>query len=213
MMTWPWVLHLRDAVPDTGDPYAISYLMWWDFHQTFHDPLNLFQATIFYPYHYSLAFGEYDYGVSLIFFPLFALGVRPLTVYSVAAFLSFPFTAYGTFRLARTLSGSIAIAWIAGIIIAFLPFRFHHLAHLHLIFAGWIPLLFEALILFARTRSWPRAAWLGFAFLMNGLTCTTWLLLTVIPLLISGAMLLSRNNAWRDREFWLRCVAAPVFAS
>src|SRR5205807_7209213 len=85
IMTWPWVLHLRDAVPDTGDPYAISYLMWWDFHQTFHDPLNLFQATIFYPYHYSLAFGEYDYGVSLIFFPLFALGVRPLTVYSVAA--------------------------------------------------------------------------------------------------------------------------------
>ena len=71
IMTWPWVLHLRDAVPDTGDPYAISYFLWWDYHQTFHDPLNLFHATIFYPYHYSLAFGEYDYGVSLIFFPDF----------------------------------------------------------------------------------------------------------------------------------------------
>jgi hypothetical protein len=213
LMTWPWVLHLRDAVPDVGDPYAISYLMWWDFHQTFHDPLNLFQATIFYPYHYSLAFGEFDYGVSLLFFPLFALGARPLTVYSLAAFLSFPFTAYGTFRLARTLSGSIAIAWIAGIVIAFLPFRFHHLAHLHLIFAGWIPLLFEALILFARNRSWPRAAWLGIAFLMNALTCTTWLLLTVIPLAISAAILLSRNNAWRDRQFWLRAVAALGLAS
>src|SRR2546430_14798389 len=92
IMTWPWVLHLRTAVPDNGVPYAISYFLWWDFHQTFHDPLHLFQATIFYPYHYSLAFGEYDYGVSLIFFPLFALGFRPLTVFSVAAFLSFPFT-------------------------------------------------------------------------------------------------------------------------
>lgn len=204
LMTWPWVLHLRDAVPDPGDPYAISYFLWWDFHQTFHDPLNLFQATIFYPYHYSLAFGEFDYGVSILFFPLFAIGLRPLTVFTIASFLSFPFTAYGTFRLARTLSGSINIAWIAGISLTFLPFRFHHLSHLHLIFAGWIPLLFEALVRFARNRSWRGAIWLGFAFLMNALTCTTWLLLTIIPLACSAAILLSRNSAWRDRNFWLR---------
>jgi len=213
IMTWPWVLHLRDAVPDTGDPYAISYFLWWDFHQTFHAPLHLFEATILYPYHDTLAFGEFDYGVSLLFFPLFVLGFRPLTVFSIAAFLSFPFTGYGTFRLARTLSGSTAIAWIAGIIIAFLPFRFHHLSHLHLIFAGWIPLLFEALVRFARQRSWPRAAWLGFAFLMNGLTCTSWLILTIIPLGCSAALLLTRNNAWRDPKFWLRAAATLGLAS
>jgi len=200
-------------VPDTGDPYAISYFLWWDFHQTFHAPLHLFEATILYPYHYTLAFGEFDYGVSLLFFPLFVLGFRPVTVFSIAAFLSFPFTGYGTFRLARTLSGSMAIAWIAGIIIAFLPFRFHHLAHLHLIFAGWIPLLFEALVRFGRQRSWRRAAWLGFAFLMNGLTCTSWLILTTIPLGISAALLLSRNNAWRDPRFWVRAAATLCLAS
>jgi hypothetical protein len=213
IMTWPWVLHLRDAVPDPGDPYAISYFLWWDFHQTFHDPLNLFQATIFYPYHYTLAFGEFDYGVSLLFFPLFALGIRPLTVYSVAAFLSFPFTAYGTFRLARTLSGCLTIAWISGLIIAFLPFRFHHLAHLHLIFVGWVPLLFEALILFARQHTWRRAIWLGIAFLMNALTCTTWLILTIIPLVLSAIILLSRNKAWTDRKFWFRAAATLGLAS
>jgi hypothetical protein len=204
LMTWPWVLQLRDAVPDPGDPYAISYFLWWDYHQTFHDPLHLFHATVFYPYRYTLAFGEFDYGVSLIFFPLFALGIRPLTVYGLAAFLSFPFTGYGAFRLGRTLSGSTAIGWITGIVLAFVPFRFHHLAHLHLIFAGWIPLLFEALVLFARTRSWLRAGWLGFAFLMNGLTCFTWLILSAIPLGFSAALLLTRNNAWRDRDFWVR---------
>jgi hypothetical protein len=213
IMTWPWVLQLRDAVPDTGDPYAISYFLWWDFHQTFHAPLHLFEATILYPYHSTLAFGEFDYGVSLLFFPLFASGFRPVTVFSIAAFLSFPFTGYGTFRLARTLSGSTAIAWVAGIIIAFLPFRFHHLSHLHLIFAGWIPLLFEALVRFARQRSWPRASWLGFAFLMNGLTCTTWLILTIIPLGISAMLLLNRNNAWRDPKFWLRAASSLCLAS
>jgi len=213
IMTWPWLLHLRDAVPDTGDPYAISYFLWWDFHQTFHAPLHLFDATILYPYHQTLAFGEFDYGVSLVFFPLFVLGFRPVTVFSIAAFLSFPFTGYGSFRLGRTLSGSTAIGWLAGIVIAFLPFRFHHLAHLHLIFAGWIPLLFEALVRFARERTWRRAAWLGAAFLMNGLTCTSWLILTIIPLGLSAMLLIGRNSAWRDRNFWLRAASTLCLAS
>ena len=204
VMTWPWVLHLHNSVPDTGDPYAISYLLWWDYHQTFHAPLRLFEASILFPYHSTLAFGEYNYGVSLLCFPLFFFGLRPLTVYSVASFLSFPLTGYGMFRLARTLSASTGIAWVAGIIVAFLPFRFHHLAHLHLNFFVWTLLLFDALILFARQRSWPRGIWLGFVFLMHGLTCMTWLLLTIIPLVVSTLLLLDRNRAWRDIRFWKR---------
>ena len=204
LVTWPWVLHLRDAVADEGDPYAIAYFLWWDYHQTFHAPFQLFDATVLFPYHSTLAFGEYNYGVSLIFFPLFFLGMRPLTVYSVATFLSFPLTGYGMFRLARTLSGSTALAWIAGVVLAFLPFRFNHLSHLHLLFFVWALLLFEALVLFTRQRTWPYALWLGFTFLMHGLTCMTWLLLTAIPLAVSAALLLDRERAWRDRRFWIR---------
>lgn len=158
-MTWPWVLHLRNAVADEGDSYAHAYFLWWDSHQTFHDPRHLFDATIFYPYKNTLAFGENDYGIAVLFFPLFALGLKPLTVFSIATFLSFLFTGYGAFRLARTMSGSRAVAWIAGIVFAFVPYRFQHLWHLPLIFAGWIPLLFEALVLFIRRRTWTRASW------------------------------------------------------
>ena len=213
VMTWPWVLHLRNAVADEGDSYAHAYFLWWDYHQTVHDPLNLFQATIFYPYKYTLAFGENDYGISLIFFPLFALGFRPLTVYSVAALLSFPFSGYGAFRLARTLSGSRAAAWVAGIVFAFIPYRFNHLSHLPLIFAGWIPLLFEALVLFVRRRSWTLAAWLGLAFVMNALTCLTWFVLTLIPLGFSAVILISHERGWRDRAFWLRAATTSGVAS
>ena len=50
LMTWPMARHLRDAVSDPGDPYLNAWTLWWDYHQTFHDPLNLFHANIFYPY-------------------------------------------------------------------------------------------------------------------------------------------------------------------
>lgn len=204
VMTWPWVKHLRDTVSDPGDPYFTSWLLWWDYHQTFHDPLNLFHANIFYPYQYTLAFSENIYGIALLFFPLFALGLRPLTVNGIATLIGFALSGYGTFRLARTLTNSNSVAWVAGIIFAFIPYRFAQLPHLPYLFAGWIPLLLEALVLFARKRSWGRAAWLGIAFLMNALSSIHWFVLTLIPLGLSAGFLLARYRIERDRAFWLR---------
>lgn len=207
-LTWPYVTRLRDAVVDAGDPYLVSWILWWDYHQTFTDPLNLFHSNLFYPLRYTLAFSEHCYGISLLFFPLFALGVRPLTVHAVALFFGFATCGYGGFRLGRTLTGSTGAAWIAGIIFAFVPFRFGMMSHLHGLFSMWIPLLFEALVLFARERSQRRAAWLGVAFFMSGLTTVTWFTLSLVPFTVSAAILLTRYGLWRDRDFWRRGLVA-----
>src|SRR5437016_10165901 len=62
-ITWPYVTRLRDAVSGRNDPYLTSYVMWWDYHATFTNPLNLFHPNIFYPYRYVLAFSEHCYGI------------------------------------------------------------------------------------------------------------------------------------------------------
>ena len=87
-LTWPYVLHLRDAVADTGDPYFVSWVLWWDYYQTLTDPLHRFHSNLFFPFHYTLAFTEHSYGIALPFFPLYALGFRPLTVHAVAGNLN-----------------------------------------------------------------------------------------------------------------------------
>jgi hypothetical protein len=212
IMTWPWVTSLRDAVSDTGDPYMIAWTLWWDYHQTFHDPLNLFHANIFYPYKYTLAFSEHDFGIALLFFPLFAAGFRPLTVHSIATFSGFAFCGYAAFRLTRTLTNSNGAAWIAGVVFGFIPFRFQLLSHLHYLFAGWIPLLIEAAVLFVRERSWKRAIWLGVAFLMNALTCITWFILTAIPLAITAGLLVIRYWPNGENRRLLRAVPVLLFA-
>ena len=213
VMTWPWILHLRDAVADKGDPYMIAWTLWWDFHQTFHHPLHLFDANVFYPYRYTLAFSENDYGIAMLFFPLFALGLRPLTVHAIATFFGFVFSGYGCFRLTRTLTGDEKAAWLAGIIFAFIPYRFHVLSHLHYLFAGWLPLVCEALILFARQTTWKRATWLGAAFLMNALSCVSWFIMAIVPLGLTLLFLLFVNkDLVRSRAFWLRGAAAMTGA-
>ena len=161
IMTWPWVLHLRDAAPDKGDSYFGAWTLWWDYHQTLHDPWHLFQANILFPYRYTLAFSEHDYGIALLFFPLYAVGVKPLTVAGVATLIGFAFSGYGAFRLVRTLTGSSSGAWIGGVAFAFVPYRFHHLPHVIYLFSGWIPLVLEALILYTLAPTRKRAAWLG----------------------------------------------------
>ncbi len=213
LLSWPYINYLRDAVADSGDPYLVSWILWWDYHQTFTNPLHLFDANIFYPYRYTLAFSEHCYGIALPFFPLFALGFHPLTVHAVAMFVGFISCGYGAFRLARTLTGSEAIAWVAGIIFAFVPFRFHLLSHLPYLFSPWIPLLFEALVLFVRKRSGRRAAWLGCAFFMTGLTTISWFTLSLVPFVFSAAVLLTRYGLWRERDFWRRGAAALGLAS
>jgi hypothetical protein len=212
-MTWPWVLNLREAAADNADSYMFAWILWWDYHATFNDPLNLFHANIFYPYRYTLAFCEHVYGVALPLFPLFALGLRPLTVLGVATLLGFTLCGYGAFRLARTLTGSTGAAWVAGVAFAFIPLRFNLLAHLDYLNAGWIPLLLEALVLFARRATWRRAAWLGAAFLMNALSCVTWFILTLIPLGLSLWVLAARAGTWRDRRLWVRGAVAAGVAS
>lgn len=213
LLTWPYVNYLRDAVVDPGDPYLVSWIMWWDYHQTFRDPLNLFHSNTFYPLKYTLAFSEHCYGLALLFFPLFALGMRPLTVHGVAMFLGFALSGYGAFRLARTLTGSEGVGWVAGVAFAFVPYRFHLMSQLVYLFSPWLPLVFEALVLFARSRTRGRAAWLGFAFFMTGLTSVSFFAFALVPLALCGAVLLTRYGLWRDREFWRRAAVALGLAA
>lgn len=212
LMTWPWVLHLRDHATDTGDPYLVSWTLWWDYFQTFHDPLNLFHGNVFFPMKYSLAFSEHNYGIALPFFPLFALGARPLTVHGLATLLGFSFAGFGTFRLTRTLTGSSGAAWVAGIAYAFVPYRFAQTPHLPYLFTGWIPILLESLVLFVRERTPRRAAWLGAAFFLNGLSVIHWLVLTLIPLAATGLALGFRSDAARDRAGLKRGALALALA-
>ncbi|HQR68677.1 MAG TPA: hypothetical protein PLB02_14900, partial [Thermoanaerobaculia bacterium] len=212
VMTWPWARHLRDTAADWGDPYLNSWILWWDFHQTFHDPLNLFQGNIFFPYRYTLAFSEHNYGLALPLFPLFALGLRPLTAQSLLTLLGFAFSGYGAFRLARTLTGSTGAAFIAGIGFAFVPFRFQHLSHVNYLFSGWIPLLAEAVVLYLRKPGRKRAAWLGFAFLMNALSVIHWFVLTLIPLAVTFGWLLVRGGLERRLDVWRRAAVAVGLA-
>lgn len=206
-MTWPWAAHLRDTSFDPGDSYLASWILAWDVHQIFRDPFHLFDANIFFPYRDTLAFSEHLFGIALLLIPAFTAGLPPLTVHGLAMLLAFALSGYGAFRFARTLTGSTLAGWVAGVAFAFVPYRFHHLPHLPYVFAGWMALLAEAVVLFSRRRTWLRAAWLGTAFLMSGLSSIHWFVLGLVPTAAMAVALLWREAPGPRRE-WARAAAA-----
>ena len=181
LLTWPYVDQLRNSVADTGDPYLVSWILWWDYHQTFTDPLNLFHANLFYPLRYTLGFSEHSYGIACLFFPLFALGSSSSDSPRHGHVLRLRAVRLRRVSTRAHFTGSYGVAWVAGIIFAFVPFRFHLLSHLLYLFSPWIPLLFEALVLFVRERSQKRAAWLGLAIFMSGITSISLFTLSLVP--------------------------------
>jgi hypothetical protein len=211
VMTWPWAAHIQDTSFDPGDSYFNAWMLAWDGHQTLRDPVHLFDANIFYPYRDTLAFSDHQWGTAMLFLPATLSGLPPLTVHGLAMLFAFAFSGYGAFRLARTLTGSTLAAWVSGLAFAFVPYRFHHLPHLQYVMAGWMALFAEAIVLFGRERSWRRAAWLGAAFFMSGVTSIHWFVLGLVPAAAMAAATFLRSP--RPRRDWGRAAATLAAAS
>ncbi|HQR44797.1 MAG TPA: hypothetical protein PK598_02120 [Thermoanaerobaculia bacterium] len=211
-MTWPWAARLGSACSDPGDPYLNSWILWWDYHQTFTSPLHLFDAPLFFPHRDTLAYSENFWGIAALVFPAFALGARPLAAHGLATLLGFALSGFGAYRLARTLTGSAGAAWVAGIAFGFAAYRFHQLSHLTYLFAGFMALLFEAAVLFAREPTRRRAAWFGAAFFLNGVSVIHWFVLSLIPLGATLLLVAGRHGTLARRELSRRGAAALAVA-
>ena len=98
--------------------------------------------------------------------PLAWLGAGPILVYNLLYLAALIFSGLGTTLLVLELTGHAAGAIVAGIIFAFLPYRFDHLSHFQLQQTQWIPLTLWALHRLVRTgrrsrahqRDWPGVA-------------------------------------------------------
>lgn len=213
LMTWPLAMHLDRAIRSPDDPFFTTWAMDWDYYATFHRGVHLFDADIVHPAKHALAFSEHMYGVALLFFPLFALGVPPLTIHNIALLLGFAFNGYAAFALCRHLIVRADAALIGGIAYAFIGFRFHHLPHLHFVWTPWLALMLLALLRYARMPSVSRAMWLAVALVMNGLNSLHWLVFGSIAIALTTLIVGAKWDRLKDARFWIGIALAGFVAA
>jgi hypothetical protein len=202
-LTWPEARHLDTSLSDQGDPLLVTFLIDWDCWALTHAPLHLFDAPMYAPALMPLAYSENFLGPSLFALPFFLAGLSPIAVYNLCMLLGFALAAYGGYALARVVTGSLPASLLAGLFSAFLSYKFDHLAHLQIIWSGFLSLLLAALLAYWRWPSWRNAALITIAFVLNGLTNIHYFLfggLALVATLLFFALAAPR----RGRRFWLQ---------
>jgi hypothetical protein len=140
LFTWPFAAHVSDGLGDIWDAKLNAWILHWDFHQTFQDPMRLFDANIFHPARYALAFSENLYGASLFGFPLYAASVSTLAAYNVLFLLGMFLSAMAAWALAFYVTRDAASSLIAGVVFAFVPWRIAQIPHIQYQWGGFLAL-------------------------------------------------------------------------
>ncbi len=155
---------------DNWDAKLNTWVLGWDYWQTFHDPVNLFHANIFYPARYSLAFSENLYGIALLGFPLFAAGASPITVYNVLLLLGMWLSAVSAWALARYVTDDAVASVVAGIVYAFVPWRIAQISHFQFQWSAFLALLLLFLLRYLDADDRRDVFLFGLFFAWNGLS-------------------------------------------
>jgi hypothetical protein len=146
-MTWPALLHPTTTIPhDLVDTALMGWEARWGAHAVLHDLAGLFNGNAFYPESDSYAFSDTLLG----YWPLALAGSGvPGAVLAVnVIYVSiFAMASIGGYALARQLGSGPLGATVAGLALAYAPWRWAQISHLHVISTGGIVL---ALAMLAR---------------------------------------------------------------
>jgi hypothetical protein len=199
ILTWPLAIRLNTGTSYLGDPLLNTWILDWDLYSITNAPTHIYDAGIFYPSKYPLAYSENLFGIAIVVLPFYLLGFTPLAVYNIAYLLGFAFCGYGAFILGRTLTRSAAAGLVAGILYSFVNFRTDHSALIQFVWGGWMPLMLAALLHYWRRPTIRNAVLFGLCVLMNGLTNIHQFLFGTTAIILSIALLalLSARFKWR----------------
>jgi len=209
-LTWPLAPHLGSVLADLGDSALNTFILDWVCHALIHAPLQLYDAPIFIPDKFPIAYSENMIGIAILLWPLHAIGA--VALHNLTLLLGFATSAPGAFLLARYITRDTIASLIAGVFYGFTNFKFDHIVHLQIVWSVWLPLLLLATLLYWRTPDRKRAAFLGVAFAMNGLSNVYFLLMGGFATVVTIGFLAAVEPR-RDRVFWTRLVIALGIAA
>ena len=139
-MTWPQARLMATHVPDADDPLLSIWRIAWIAHILPISPLDLMNGNIFHPEPRTLAYTDAVLMQGLVAAPLIWAGLSPMLAYNLLILASIALSGWTMFLYARHLTDRVSGSLLAGIVFAFVPFRFDHLHHLELQATMFLPL-------------------------------------------------------------------------
>jgi hypothetical protein len=211
VMTWPLAAGLgRLGRITTMDGLWSIWSVTWVARTIVSDPVNLYNANIFYPHRDALAYSEANIGAGVVAAPAWWLTRNPFAAHNTAVLFAFASTLLGMWLLTRRLSGDSAAGAVAAIMLAFCPYFFSHSAHIQLLMAGGIPLALLALHRLVDAPSPRRGVQLGLALAAQALACAYYGIFAGLMVGYSVLFLAVSRKLWRTPRFWTAIAIAAA---
>jgi hypothetical protein len=216
--TWPLARGLsHDVAWDLGDPVLVIWAIAWDCTQLLAilsgdvaRASTFFDANIFAPATYTLAYSEHFIGQALQVLPVYALTGNAVLCYNLLYLSTFVLSGLGAFLFVRELTGSRAAGLTAGLLFAFAPYRFPQSSHLQVLSAQWMSLALYGFRRYFEMGRRRALAWGAAALVMQNLSCGYYLLY-FSPFAAAYVLceLIARGQ-WRSLRVWRDVAAAAA---
>lgn len=205
-MTWPLAAGFGTFGRTRGVDADGMYAIWnvsWVAHTLTSDPRQLFDANIFHPHRWTLAFSELNIVAGIVAIPGWLLTHNALVAHNSALLFAFGTSVLGAWLLARRLSGSRSAAMITAVVFGFCPYFFSHTAHIQLLMAGGIPL---SLLMMHRLADEPgnrKGVALGLMLAAQALACAYYGIFAGLMVGYAAIFLAIRRGLWRLPRYWI----------
>jgi hypothetical protein len=199
VQTWPLA---RDPVHlsrnDNSDTVLNEWALAWVAHQAVRDPLHLFDANIFYPERFTLAFSESMIVQAATAAPLFWAGLSPVLVYNLMVMAGFTLNGWVMTWVMRRWTGDLVAAVTGGMLFAFNSNILTRLPHMQALHVEFLPLALYAWDRLLRQPRVRHAAAFGSAVALQSLTSVYLLVFTFSAVC---AAVLARAGEWIGARF------------
>lgn len=154
VMTYPQLRLVKSGIYSLPDQLFYSWMIERNIDSLLHKPLaEFFNASVFFPYKNTLAFGDHLIGETVLAFPFFIATGNPVFSQNILILLSFIISGYGMFLLFRTLIPNTMGAILAGLLFSFSNVRFNQYDHLNMLSTEFLPFIFLYLGKFLEKRN------------------------------------------------------------
>lgn len=198
---------------DNGDGQLSIWNVAWVARMLAVDPSHVFDANIFYPHRWTLAYSENNLGAGLLAVPAYWITHgNPYAAHNSAVLMGLMLAAVGMYYLVRYLTADRRAAALSAVCFAFCPYVFAHTAQVQLLMVGGLPF---SMLAFHRMTDRPtiaRGAVLGATMATQAIFCGYY---GVFVLLLVGSAVLvvaTMRRRWTDRLYWSAVGVAAVVA-
>lgn len=209
-MTYP--LAARMAHVGRIDSHDGQFSIWnvaWVARTLAVDPLHVYDANIFYPHRWTLAYSENNLGAGILAIPAYWATHNPYFALNFVVLLSLALSAVTMYALVRYLTGDRGAAAVSAICFAFCPYVFAQTTSIQLMMIAGFPL---AMLAFHRAADRPtpgRGAALGAAMAAEAVCCGYYGVFLIFVVGFSILVIAATRRYWRERRYWI-CLAVAT---